>query len=105
MVDAAFLGRMKDGALLINAARGSLVVTDALCDELSRGRLRAALDVTDPEPLPPGHPLWTLPGVFFTPHVAASTPVSAARALALVRDQAERFINGEPLTNVIAGAY
>jgi phosphoglycerate dehydrogenase-like enzyme len=105
MVDAGFLARMKDGALLVNAARGSLVVTDALCGELSRGRLRAALDVTDPEPLPPGHPLWTLPGVFCTPHVAASTPVSAARMLALVRDQAERFIKGEPLRNVISGTY
>ncbi len=105
MVDAGFLARMKDGALLVNAARGSLVETGALCDELSRGRLRAALDVTDPEPLPPGHPLWTLPGVFFTPHVAASTPVSTARALSLVREQVERFINGQPLQNVISGAY
>jgi phosphoglycerate dehydrogenase-like enzyme len=105
MVDAGFLARMKDGALLVNAARGSLVVTSALCDELSRRRLRAALDVTDPEPLPPGHPLWTLPGVFFTPHVAASTPVSSARALSLVRDQAQRFVRGEPLRNVISGAY
>jgi phosphoglycerate dehydrogenase-like enzyme len=105
MVDAAFLARMKNGALLVNAARGSLLVTDALCAELSKRRLIAALDVTDPEPLPPGHPLWTLPGVFFTPHVAASTPVSAARALSLVRDQAERFINGEPLRNIISGAY
>ena len=105
MVDAGFLARMKDGALLVNAARGSLVATDALCDELSRGRLRAVLDVTDPEPLPPGHPLWALPGVFFTPHVAASTPVSTARALSLVRKQVERFINGQPLQNVISGAY
>jgi phosphoglycerate dehydrogenase-like enzyme len=105
MVDAGFLARMKDGALLVNAARGSLVATDALCDELSRGRLRAVLDVTDPEPLPPGHPLWALPGVFFTPHVAASTPVSTARALSLVREQVERLINGQPLQNVISGAY
>ncbi len=105
MVDAAFLARMKDGALLVNAARGSLVVTGALGAELEQGRLRAALDVTDPEPLPPGHPLWTLPGVFFTPHVAASTPVSAARALRLVRDQAERFSHGLPLLNVISGDY
>src|ERR1039457_4016143 len=105
MVDAGFLARMKDGALLVNAARGSLVATGALCDELSRGRLRAVLDVTDPEPLPPGHPLWALPGVFFTPHVAASTPVSTARALSLVREQVERFIKGQPLQNVISGAY
>src|ERR1017187_1930404 len=101
MVDAGFLARMKDGALLVNAARGSLVATGALCDELSRGRLRAVLDVTDPEPLPPGQPLWALPGVFFTPHVAASTPVSTARALSLVREQVERFIKGQPLQNVI----
>ena len=78
MADAAFLGRMKDGALLVNAARGSLLRTDALVAELRQGRLRAALDVTDPEPLPAGHPLWTLPGVFITPHEAASTPVSTA---------------------------
>jgi phosphoglycerate dehydrogenase-like enzyme len=105
MVDAAFLARMKDGALLVNAARGSLVVTDALCAELGRGRLRAALDVTDPEPLPPGHPLWTRPGVFFTPHVAASTPVSGARVRSLIHDQVERFVNGEPLHNVISEGY
>jgi phosphoglycerate dehydrogenase-like enzyme len=105
MVDAGFLARMKDGALLVNAARGSLVVTDALCAELSRGRLRAVLDVTDPEPLPPGHPLWTLPGVFFTPHVAGSTPLSGARVRSLVHDQVERFVNGEPLHNVISEGY
>ena len=89
MVDAAFLARMKDGALLVNAARGSLVVTDALVAEARSGRLRMALDVTDPEPLPPGHPLWDLPGVFITPHEGASTPVSVARMAAYVRDQAE----------------
>jgi phosphoglycerate dehydrogenase-like enzyme len=81
------------------------VVTDALCHELGQGRLRAVLDVTDPEPLPPGHPLWDLPGVFITPHEAASTPVSTARMLSLVRDQVQRFINGDPLLNVISGSY
>lgn len=105
MVDAGFLARMKDGALLVNAARGSLVVTDALVTELRRGRLRAALDVTDPEPLGPGHPLWRVPGLLITPHVAASTQVSAARALAFVRAQAERFTHGQQLVNVIAGGY
>jgi phosphoglycerate dehydrogenase-like enzyme len=105
IVDAAFLARMKDGALLVNAARGSLLVTDALVAELRRGRLRAVLDVTDPEPLPAGHPLWDLPGVFITPHEAASTPVSTARMLALVRDQVDRFINSKPLQNVITGNY
>ena len=88
MADAAFLARMKDGALLVNAARGSLLRTDALVAELRQGRLRAALDVTDPEPLPAGHPLWTMPGVFITPHEAASTPVSVTRMISHVRDQA-----------------
>jgi phosphoglycerate dehydrogenase-like enzyme len=105
MVDAAFLARMKDGALLVNAARGSLAVTDALVAEARSGRLRLALDVTEPEPLPPGHPLWDLPGVFITPHEGASTPVSLARMAGYVRDQAGRFLTGQPLRNVIAGSY
>jgi phosphoglycerate dehydrogenase-like enzyme len=105
MVDAAFLARMKDGALLVNAARGSLAVTDALVAEARSGRLRMALDVTDPEPLPAGHPLWDLPGVFITPHEGASTPVSLARMAGYVRDQANRFLTGQPLQNVIDGSY
>jgi phosphoglycerate dehydrogenase-like enzyme len=105
MADAAFLGRMKDGALLVNAARGSLLDTGALVAELTPGRLHAALDVTDPEPLGPGHPLWALPNVLITPHVAASTPVSAATAVDFVREQVQRFLAGEPLANVIAGEY
>jgi phosphoglycerate dehydrogenase-like enzyme len=105
MADADFLSRMKDGALLVNAARGSVVVTDDLCDQLRSGRLHAALDVTDPEPLGPGHPLWAMPNVFITPHVAASTPVSARGAIDLVRAQAARFLNGDPLANVVSGSY
>jgi phosphoglycerate dehydrogenase-like enzyme len=105
MVGGAFLAAMKDGALLVNAARGTVVDTDALAAEVAGGRLRAALDVTDPEPLPPGHPLWTLPGVFITPHVAASTPVSRQRAAQLVREQAQAYARGEPLRNMISGAY
>jgi phosphoglycerate dehydrogenase-like enzyme len=105
MVDAAFLARMKDGALLVNAARGPLVVTADLVAELARGRLCAALDVTDPEPLGPEHPLWSMPGVIITPHVAASTPVSAAAVLTFVRLQAERYAAGQPLANVITGDY
>jgi phosphoglycerate dehydrogenase-like enzyme len=105
MADAAFLGLMKDGALLVNAARGTVVDTAALVAEVASGRLRAALDVTDPEPLPPGHPLWSLSGVFITPHVAASTPVSRQRAAQLVREQAEAYARGGPLLNVISGAY
>lgn len=105
MVDGDFLAQMKDGALLVNAARGAVVVTDALCAELAAGRLRAALDVTDPEPLPSGHPLWALPGVFITPHVAASTPVSRRRVVRLVREQAEAYLRGDSLRNVISGTY
>lgn len=105
MVNGAFLGRMKDGALLVNAARGAVVDTGALCEELASGRLQAALDVTDPEPLPPGHELWTLPGVFITPHVGASTPVSTRRVVRLVREQAEAYLRGDPLRNVISGTY
>jgi phosphoglycerate dehydrogenase-like enzyme len=105
MVDAAFLARMKDGALLVNAARGVLVVTDDLVAEVASGRLSAAMDVTDPEPLPPGHSLWALPNVLITPHVGASTPVSAATAQRFVREQAERYLTGQPLLNVITGDY
>jgi phosphoglycerate dehydrogenase-like enzyme len=105
MADAAFLARMKDGALLVNAARGAVLDTQALVAELASGRLRAALDVTDPEPLPPGHPLWQLDGAFITPHVAASTPVSRRRAARLAREQAEAFLRGAPLRNVIIGTY
>jgi phosphoglycerate dehydrogenase-like enzyme len=105
MADGAFLARMKDSALLVNAARGAVVDTPALVAEITSGRLRAALDVTDPEPLPEGHPLWSLPGVFITPHVAASTPVSRQRAARLVREQAAAYVSGEPLRNVISGTY
>jgi phosphoglycerate dehydrogenase-like enzyme len=105
MVDGGFLDQMKDGALLVNAARGAVVDTAALCAELAGGRLRAALDVTDPEPLPPDHELWTLPGVFITPHVAASTPVSQRRVIRLAREQAEAYLRGDPLRNVISGTY
>jgi phosphoglycerate dehydrogenase-like enzyme len=96
---------MKDGALLVNAARGSLVVTNDLVAEVTQGRLFAALDVTDPEPLEPGHPLWSLPNVLITPHVGASTPVSGQAATTFVRAQVERYLTGEPLVNVIIGDY
>lgn len=105
MADAAFLAAMKDGGLLINAARGVLVVTDDLVAEVSSGRLSAAMDVTDPEPLPPGHPLWSLPNVLITPHIGASTPYSGMMAMRFVRDQAERYLAGELLANVITGDY
>jgi phosphoglycerate dehydrogenase-like enzyme len=101
MVDAAFLARMRDGALLVNAARGVVVDTDALLAELTTGRLRAALDVTDPEPLPPGHPLWSAPGLLLTPHVGGEVPQTGARATAAVTDQLARVLAGEPLVNVV----
>ncbi|GAA2464112.1 2-hydroxyacid dehydrogenase [Streptomyces macrosporus] len=104
LVDASFLARMKDGALLVNVARGAVVDTDALLAELEAGRLRAALDVTDPEPLPPGHPLWRAPGVLITPHVGGPSSAFAPRARRLLRAQVRRFAAGEPLENVVAVA-
>ena len=105
LVDAEFLARMPDGALLVNVARGKVVDTDALLAELTSGRLRAALDVVEPEPLPEGHPLWSAPNVLITPHAAGHVKASGARAYALVRAQLERFVKGEPLENVVTGAY
>ncbi|MCZ2859792.1 2-hydroxyacid dehydrogenase [Blastococcus sp. VKM Ac-2987] len=101
MVDARFLAAMPDGALLVNAARGVVVDTDALVAELASGRLRAALDVTDPEPLPEGHPLWSAPGLLLTPHVGGAVPETGARAAAAVTDQLRRVLAGEPLVNVV----
>ncbi|NHC44694.1 2-hydroxyacid dehydrogenase [Motilibacter aurantiacus] len=105
LVDAAMLRRMKDGALLVNMARGPVVDTGALLAELSSRRLRAALDVTDPEPLPPGHPLWEAPGLLLTPHVGGGTAAMGPRARALVSDQLARWADGRPLRNVISGQY
>jgi phosphoglycerate dehydrogenase-like enzyme len=101
LVDARFLGHMRDGAMLVNAARGSVVDTDALLAELSSGRLRAALDVTEPEPLPEGHPLWSAPGMLLTPHVAGAMTTGMPRVMALIRDQLIRYAAGEPLLNVV----
>ncbi|MFI5797203.1 2-hydroxyacid dehydrogenase [Streptomyces sp. NPDC051677] len=101
LVDAEFLAHMKDGALLVNVARGPVVDTKALLAELESGRLTAALDVTDPEPLPPGHPLWSAPGVLVSPHVGGPTSAFLPRAERLLVDQLERFVNRQPLRNVI----
>jgi phosphoglycerate dehydrogenase-like enzyme len=105
LVDAAFLARMHDGALLVNVSRGPVVDTEALLAELGSGRLRAALDVTDPEPLPSDHPLWSAPGLLVSPHVGGATTAFPPRAHALVRDQLARFAEGEPLLNVVTGPY
>ncbi|HEX6937217.1 MAG TPA: 2-hydroxyacid dehydrogenase [Actinomycetes bacterium] len=105
MVDARFLARMRDGALLVNVARGPVVRTDDLLAEVTTGRLRAALDVTDPEPLPPDHPLWSSPGVLVSPHVGGNTTAFRPRALRLVVDQVRRYAAGVPLANVISADY
>ncbi len=101
LADAGFLARMKDGALLVNVARGPVVDTKALLAEAASGRLKAALDVTDPEPLPAGHPLWHAPGVLISPHVGGSTSAFMPRAKRLMADQLTRFTAGEPLRNVV----
>jgi phosphoglycerate dehydrogenase-like enzyme len=105
LVDAAFLDAMKEGALLVNVARGPVVETDDLLVAVHAGRVRAALDVTDPEPLPAGHPLWSAPNVLITPHVGGATPAMWPRAYRLVRRQLERFAAGEPVENVMTGEY
>ncbi|MFJ4964270.1 D-specific alpha-keto acid dehydrogenase [Streptomyces sp. ADI96-02] len=101
LVDARFLAAMRDGALLVNVARGPVVDTDALVAELDSGRLRAALDVTDPEPLPAGHSLWHARNVLITPHVGGSTSAFRPRARRLLARQLTRFAAGEPLDNLV----
>jgi phosphoglycerate dehydrogenase-like enzyme len=102
LIGAAELAAMKDGALLVNAARGAVVDTDALVAELSAPRLRAVLDVTDPEPLPDGHPLWTAPGVLsITSHIAGDSPLAHRRAIDLALRQLHRWAAGEELENVV----
>jgi len=95
------LSAMRPGALLVNAARGPVVDTDALLEQLLAGRLRAALDVTDPEPLPAEHPLWDAPGVMVTPHLAGDSPQASERVYAFVGDQIRRYAAGERLLNIV----
>ncbi|WP_181309628.1 2-hydroxyacid dehydrogenase [Nocardioides campestrisoli] len=99
VVDDAFLAQLPDGALVVNVGRGPLLDTDAVLAHA--GRLRFALDVTDPEPLPPEHPLWQAPGVLITPHVAGGTTAMLPRMAALARAQIEAYVAGEPLRNVV----
>jgi phosphoglycerate dehydrogenase-like enzyme len=105
LVDAEFLRALPDHAVVANIARGAIVDTDALLAELQTQRLRAFLDVTDPEPLPPEHPLWHAPGVIITPHVGGGTTGWQRRGYRLVREQLERYVAGRPLANVVAGGY
>jgi len=101
-MNAKRLSRMKVGASLINVARGAIVDTDALVSELNSGRISCALDVTDPEPLPVGHPLWSMPNTIITPHVGGDSKAFEPRGRALVEAQLARFAAGQPLINVVA---
>lgn len=101
LVDAGFLASMKPGALLVNVARGAVVDTGALLAALYDGRVRAALDVTDPEPLPTDHPLWSAPGLLISPHVGGASSAMWPRAYRVVREQLARYAAGEPLANVV----
>jgi len=101
MFDKRRLGLLKDGALVVNVARGGIIDTDALVAELNSGRITAALDVTDPEPLPENHPLWRAPGLLISPHVGGNTPAFAPRARRLIESQLRRLAAGERLENVI----
>jgi phosphoglycerate dehydrogenase-like enzyme len=103
LLDARALARMKTDALLVNAGRGAVVDTDALLAELRQGRIHAALDVTDPEPLPGDHPLWDMDGVVITPHVAGDTREADRHAYRFIGEQLRRYVRGEQLANVVHG--
>jgi phosphoglycerate dehydrogenase-like enzyme len=105
LVDAGFLARLPDGALLVNASRGPVVDAGALLAELHSGRITAAIDVTEEEPLPADNPLWSAPGLLLTPHVGGDTTNYRGRLHSLVRDQVVRHLAGEPLTNVVEDGY
>lgn len=101
IVDDSVLSALPDGALVINVGRGPLIDTEALVDHVTRGRIRAALDVTEPEPLPADHPLWSLPGVLISPHVGGASTAMQPRIARLVRRQIDRMLAGEPPVNVV----
>ncbi|MDR6866751.1 phosphoglycerate dehydrogenase-like enzyme [Microbacterium resistens] len=103
-LDADLLSRMADGALLVNVGRGSIVDTDALRAELESGRLRAALDVLEEEPLPAGHPLWSAPNLLISPHVGGASTAMNPRIARLVRAQIDRLLRGEAPRNVVLPA-
>jgi phosphoglycerate dehydrogenase-like enzyme len=105
LVDANFLTRLKDDALLVNMARGPVVVAADLVTALESGRIRAAIDVADVEPVPSDSPLWTAPNLLISPHVGGASSAMWPRAHRLVRDQLRRFAAGEPLVNVMTGDY
>jgi phosphoglycerate dehydrogenase-like enzyme len=96
---------MKPGALLVNAGRGATIDTDALLEALQQKRIRAAIDVVDPEPLPPEHPLWSAPNLLVTPHVASDSARTLQRAFLLACEQVQRFARNQPLLNIVTGEY
>jgi phosphoglycerate dehydrogenase-like enzyme len=102
-INADRIKKMKDGATLINVARGAIVDTDALVAELNTGRITAGLDVTDPEPLPEGHPLWSVPNLIITPHVGGDSAAFEPRARKMVEEQLNRLAQNKPLLNQITG--
>lgn len=103
LIDDAFLAAMPDGALLVNVARGPVADTEALVRHTASGRIRAALDVTDPEPLPQDHPLWGTPGVIITPHVGGASSAMRPRMGRLLQRQIDLMLAGEPPVNVVLG--
>ena len=105
LVDAGFLAAMKEGALLVNVARGAVVDTDAVVAALHAGRLHYATDVAEEEPLPEDHPLWDAPNLLVSPHVGGASSAMWPRARSLVRDQLRRYAAGEELVNVMSGPY
>ncbi|WP_309064841.1 2-hydroxyacid dehydrogenase [Microbacterium sp.] len=104
LFDAAMLSRLADGALLVNVGRGGLIDTDALLAELTTGRIRAALDVFEDEPLPAGHPLWQAPNLLISPHMGGASTAMNPRIARLIRRQIERMLEGEPPVNVVLPA-
>ena len=104
-IGARELAAMREGALYINAGRGATTDTAALVEALDTGRIRAVLDVVDPEPLPAEHPLWTAPGVVISPHSGGDTPAADRAAWALAAAQLRRYAAGEELENVVSDGY
>jgi phosphoglycerate dehydrogenase-like enzyme len=105
LMDARRMALMPRGALLVNAARGPVIDTDALVQALASRHIRAALDVTDPEPLPAGHPLWKSPGLLLTPHIAGSSPLFLEKVYVFIGQQLAKLLRGEEPANIIQGLY
>lgn len=103
LVDESFFARMAEGAVFVNVGRGAVVNTDALLSAARAGKIRAALDVVDPEPLPGGHPLWDAPNVVITPHVGGNTRAAVSLQVSLLAQQVRQLAQGSPPLNVVGG--